>query len=100
MSGELHVRVQAPLHERDAGSGFRVVGNIYPTGGPREAASASAAQREVLLPVGAGVSPAVFPVAPGRYLVEASLPSGELLCEEVILEMITFGRVYSRIEFY
>lgn len=77
MSGELHVRVQAMLYEADARTGFTVVGNIFPTTGRGKAL------REVLLPVGAGVAPAVFAVTPGRWLVEASLPSGDLLCEEV-----------------
>ena len=77
MTGELHVRVQAMLYEADARTGFTVVGNLYPVTGR------GTALREVLLPLGAGVAPAVFPVAPGRWLVEASLPSGDLLCEEV-----------------
>ena len=77
MSGTLHVRVQAMMYEDDVRAGVRVVGNIFPVGGPGDT------RRQVLLPVGSNVQPAAFAVQPGRYLVEATLPSGVVLSDEV-----------------
>lgn len=77
MSGTLEVRVEAMMYEDDVRAGVRVVGNIFPVGGRGDT------HRQVLIPVGSDVPAASFPVQPGRYLVEATLPSGVVLCDEV-----------------
>jgi hypothetical protein len=77
MSGTLDVRVEAMMYEDDVRAGVRVVGNIFPAGGGGDT------HRQVLIPVGSNVPAASFAVQPGRYLVEATLPSGVVLCDEV-----------------
>ncbi len=72
----LHVSVEASLYDTDSVGGTTLIGNIYATAGP-------GGLRDVLIPVGPGVTPAVFDLAPGPYMVEVLLPSGLLLTEDV-----------------
>ena len=77
MSGLLRVRVNASVGGPGLDDGIKVVGNIYAT------SPGGRGRRSVLFPLGASVAPAVFAVEAGSYLVETTLPSGELLTEQV-----------------
>ncbi len=60
-----------------SGRGGRVLGNIYPL---TEDAPSDSAWRNISIPVSADPNCAIeIPAAPGEYLVECVLPSGEML---------------------
>ena len=78
MTGELRVRVETGSAYEAAGTVVTtLVGNIYAMtpGNP--------SLRDVPLPLGWDVWPTTFDVPAGRYTVEASLPSGQILTEDV-----------------
>ena len=77
MTGRLHVRLECYSGGSDPGLLTTVVGNVYALtpGNP--------SQRQVALPLGWETPPTVFDLPAGRYLVEASLPSGQILSEYV-----------------
>ena len=77
MTAIVRVFVALETQEPDLTGGSRVVGNIYP------ATSAGTAHRGVLVPCGHNVTPADYPVDPGRYVVSATLPSGVELSGDV-----------------
>jgi hypothetical protein len=77
MTGELHVRVQAHIFEPELPGGLRLVGNIY------AATRGNPSQRHVMIPLGWDVPAAEFSLPAGRYVVEAVLPSGEVLSDDV-----------------
>ena len=78
MTAPLSVRIECgPTGELRQGAVLtQVVGTVYGTGPHRP-------HRRVLIPVGWDVAPAEVDVAPGDYLVEAALPSGEVLSDDV-----------------
>jgi len=73
------VRVNAQAVDGGTTSGAQLAGNIYSVEG------AARSRRNVVLPIGEHVTPATFDVDPGRYVVEAALPSGQLLSHEVVV---------------
>jgi hypothetical protein len=78
MTGRLHVRLECGWSGDDStGVLTTLVGNVYAVtpGNP--------SHRQVRFPLGWEASPAVFELPAGRYLVEAGLPSGQILSEEV-----------------
>jgi hypothetical protein len=77
MMGELHIRVEAQIFEPELPDGLRLVGNIY------AATQGNPSQRHVMIPLGWDVPAARFPLPAGRYVVEAVLPSGEVLSHDV-----------------
>ncbi|MBT2510545.1 hypothetical protein J7I98_32815 [Streptomyces sp. ISL-98] len=77
MSATLGVSVTLPAFEGDLADGAKVVGDIYPAG------ATGAAKRSILIPCGSSVTPERYDVAPGRYVVSATLPSGAVLMEDV-----------------
>ena len=77
MMGELHIRVEAQIFEPELPDGLRLVGNIY------AATQGNPSQRHVMIPLGWDVRAARFPLPAGRYVVEAVLPSGEVLSDDV-----------------
>lgn len=77
MSGLLRVRVNVAAGGPGLDEGIKIVGNIHAT------APGSRGQRSVLFPLGTQAPPAEFSVEAGGYLVEATLPSGVLLAEQV-----------------
>jgi hypothetical protein len=78
MTGRLYVRVECG-YSGGVGKGVltTLVGNIYAVtpGNP--------STRQVAVPLGWEASPAYFDLPAGRYLVEASLPSGQVLSDDV-----------------
>jgi hypothetical protein len=77
MSGDLFVRLITTASEGDLAGGVQVVGNIFST------EAGGMALRDVLLPAGPAVAPSCFSVAAGRYVIEATLPSGAQVSDEV-----------------
>lgn len=78
MTARLLVRIECGAVGEARGAVLtRVVGNIYGT------TPDTTTRRDVALPVGWDTAPAVFDLPAGGYLVEAALPSGELLSEQV-----------------
>ena len=75
MTGELHVKITTTAYG-DFPDGVQIVGNIYPA--DRDGTS----HRDVLFPRRALVASARFTVAPGRYVIEATLPNSEVLSDE------------------
>jgi hypothetical protein len=75
MTGELHVRI-ATIPYGDFPDGVPIVGNIYPA--DRNGTS----HRDVLFPAGPSAQPTSFTVAPGRYVIEATLPNSDVLSDE------------------
>ncbi|WP_319453213.1 MULTISPECIES: hypothetical protein [unclassified Mycobacterium] len=75
----LEVRVNAQAVEDGTVGGAQLAGNIYSVEG------VARSRRDVVLPIGEHVTPATFVVDPGRYVVEAALPSGRLLSHEVVV---------------
>lgn len=78
MTAALSVRIECgPTGELLQGAVLtQVVGTVHGTGTARS-------RRQVLIPVGWDVAPAEVDVPPGDYLVEAALPSGEVLSDDV-----------------
>ena len=78
MTGQLHVRLECGW-SGDPGAGLltTVVGSIYAV------APGNPSKRQVALPLGWQVSPEIFDLPAGRYVVEAVLPSGRILSEDV-----------------
>jgi hypothetical protein len=78
MTGQLHVRLECGW-SGDSGTGLltTLVGSIYAVtpGNP--------SLRQVALPLGWQASPEIFELPAGRYVVEAVLPSGRILSEDV-----------------
>ena len=78
MSGTLAVTVECGFFgEGQHGVLTHVVGNIY------AAARDGRSQRQVALPLGWDPEPARFELPAGHYLVEAALPSGQVLTDDV-----------------
>lgn len=75
MTGELHVKITTNAYG-DFPDGVQIVGNIYPVG------RGGTSHRDVLFPAGPQAVPTRFTVAPGRYVVEATLPNSEVLSDE------------------
>lgn len=78
MTGRLEVRVECVA----TAPGERLttlVGNVY------AATPGNPSLRQVPLPMGTGVAPAAFALPAGTYVVQAELPSGQILTEEVVL---------------
>jgi hypothetical protein len=78
MTGRLYVHLECG-YSGDVAKGVltTLVGNVYAVtpGNP--------SLRQVALPLGWEASPASFDLAAGRYIVEASLPSGQILSDDV-----------------
>lgn len=77
MTGQLTVRVHAMMYEPDRSSGVRVVGSVI------AADRANPSHRNLMIPLGEDVAPTRLDLPPGRYFVEATLPSGDVLAEDV-----------------
>jgi hypothetical protein len=75
MTSELHVRIATQPYE-DFPDGVQIVGNIY------SAERGGTSYRDVLFPAGSSAPPASFTVAPGRYVIEATLPNSDVLSDE------------------
>jgi hypothetical protein len=80
LTGQLNLRLEKWLEGDSLERG--VVANIYAVPSPGEPASASRDRRDLLIPSGQE-RPHVVDVEPGRYLVEALLPSGDIVSSEV-----------------
>jgi hypothetical protein len=78
VKGRLHLRLNQVFIGGDAGQG--VMANVYAAAGGRRR-EAGRDLRGIAIPAGFGEHRTVT-VEPGRYLVEAVLPSGEILSEE------------------
>jgi len=76
MTTGLSVIVALSLDEPDLAVGAKIVGSIYPADGN------GIAHRNVLFPCGTSALPARYEVAPGRYTVSATLPSGVVLSRD------------------
>ena len=76
MTTGLSVIVALSLDEPDLSDGAKIVGSIYP------ADDSGIALRNVLFPCGTSAPPARYEVAPGRYTVSATLPSGVVLSRD------------------
>ncbi len=87
MTGELHVKI-ATMPFEDFPDGVRIVGNIY------SADRSGTSHRDVLFPAGASAPPARFAVAPGRYVIEATLPNSDVLSDEAEVAEGQIGEVY------
>lgn len=77
MTGNLLVSVVTTTYEPDLDPGVQVVGSILP------AAGKGSAHRDIILRCGSVPRPTAYPVEPGRYVVTATMPSGQQLAEEV-----------------
>lgn len=77
MSGTLAVSVECGYFGDQKGVLTHLVGNIYATGRGGES------RRQVALPLGWDAEPARFDLPAGEYMVEATLPSGQVLTDEV-----------------
>ncbi|HEU4514130.1 MAG TPA: hypothetical protein VFR87_13575 [Nocardioidaceae bacterium] len=77
MTGQLTVRVHAMMYEADRSDGVRVVGSVI------AADHANPSHRDLMIPLGDDVVPTRLDLPPGRYFVEATLPSGDVLSEDV-----------------
>ena len=87
MTGELHVKI-ATMPYNDFPDGVQIVGNIYP------ADRGGTSHRDVLFPAGPSTPPARFAVAPGRYVIEATLPNSDVLSDEAEVAEGQVGEVY------
>lgn len=87
MTGELHVKIVTQPYE-DFPDGVQIVGNIFP------AERGGTSYRDVLFPAGPSAPPASFAVAPGRYVVEATLPNSDVLSDEAEVAEGEVGEVY------
>jgi hypothetical protein len=76
MTGGLNLRVDMNFRGSDLAAGTSVVANVYPVEPTTEAL------RGILIPAGDQIPAKRFDVSPGRYVVEAVLPSGTILTEE------------------
>jgi hypothetical protein len=76
----LNIRVNMQTNYTNPERGAQLAGNIYSVD------DSERSQRDVVLPIGDRVKPARFDVEPGRYVIEAALPSGRLLSHEVKVE--------------
>lgn len=78
MTGRLNVRLECGYSgDVDKGVLTMLVGNVYAI------TSGNPSVRQVALPLGWDASPAFFDLPAGHYVVEASLPSGQILSEDV-----------------
>ena len=76
----LNVRIHANFYgQDDLRQGTTVVGSIYSVG------RRGAGLRDILIPVGVDVAPRRFELAPGSYVIEARMPSGVIVSDEVTL---------------
>jgi hypothetical protein len=77
MTSALLVSVVTTTYEPDLDRGVQVVGSIYPASGKGRS------YRNVVLVCGSVARPRSYEVEPGRYVVTATMPSGQQLVEEV-----------------
>jgi len=81
----LNLRLEKGLDGRQLRNG--AIANVYPVG--TSSSEQNKSLRNIVIPAGSGPASRSIDVDPGRYLIEAKLPSGEVLSQEVEVPQAT-----------